>query len=709
MRVDSYLAGRPHRAVPSSGRATGPPCRDQYPANSGVLCFSFRAGVLLLSTLSVLSAQAVHPPPEIPASLSTVSVPQPPPSKLANYVKDVSNQSALVALGKALFWDMQVGSDGVQACASCHYNAGADSRFINQVNPGSDNVFNSVSGPNQALTAASFPIVTNDRVSSQGVYPRAFVDINPDGGPDIAGTPTDSVFKLGDLLVRRVAGRNAPTVINAAFNHRNFWDGRASHFFNGRNPFGDLVPSFVIQQTNNQATPKTVRLENSSLASQAIGPPPNAFEMGSIELFWQKIGKRMLPRVALALQRVAADDSVLGPYARPDKGLKLTYEDLIRQVFRPEFLDSKFYFTCSTNCDKWQFINRQPLPKRPLTTNEYTIIEFNFPLFFGLAIQAYEEQLISTQSKFDQYREGAASLAAEELNGLDVFMGKGKCIACHQGAEFTSASVSHIQQENVIERMYLNPLDPSSIRTYDNGFYRLGQQSKREDIGVGDVAPRTGNPLSFSRSFLDGNLSFQIDACKFEAPFSISVPPYVLPASLPTPLCSFIPPVSDLRKNEQLSVDGAFKTASLRNVELTAPYFHNGSLLTLDDVVQFYNNGGGASGAEHPDITVLGLSSEEVANVVAFLKTLTDERVRTEKAPFDHPAICIPHGQGPNSSGSELQTNLVYLEAVGRTGGSPIATFNDLLAGATAGKTHTLAFPNGCSISNGVVSVPTAP
>jgi hypothetical protein len=51
----------------------------------------------------------------------------------------------------------------------------------------------------------------------------------------------------------------------------------------------------------------------------------------------------------------------------------------------------------------------------------------------------------------------------------------------------------------------------------------------------------------------------------------------------------------------------------------------------------------------------------------------------------------------------------VYLEAVGRTGGSPIATFNDLLAGATAGKAHTLAFPNGCSISNGVVSVPTAP
>jgi len=95
----------------------------------------------------------------------------------------VKDSTALAVLGKALFWDMQVGSDGIQACASCHYNAGADSRFKNQVNPGSDNSFNSVSGANQALTAASFPIVTNDRVSSQGVYPRSFVTLTQAADP----------------------------------------------------------------------------------------------------------------------------------------------------------------------------------------------------------------------------------------------------------------------------------------------------------------------------------------------------------------------------------------------------------------------------------------------------------------------------------------------------------------------------------------------
>ena len=46
------------------------------------------------------------------------------------------DQAALVRLGKALFWDMQAGSDGVQSCATCHFNAGADSRSKNQISPG---------------------------------------------------------------------------------------------------------------------------------------------------------------------------------------------------------------------------------------------------------------------------------------------------------------------------------------------------------------------------------------------------------------------------------------------------------------------------------------------------------------------------------------------------------------------------------------------
>ena len=68
--------------------------------------------------------------PLLPPSLTTVAVPEPP-----NLYDFVADKQAAIQLGKALFWDMKVGSDGVMACASCHFQAGADSRSINQVKP----------------------------------------------------------------------------------------------------------------------------------------------------------------------------------------------------------------------------------------------------------------------------------------------------------------------------------------------------------------------------------------------------------------------------------------------------------------------------------------------------------------------------------------------------------------------------------------------
>src|SRR5215510_7589188 len=55
-----------------------------------------------------------------PGNLKEIAVPE--PTDLDRYV---SNREVAIALGKALFWDMQVGSDGVQSCASCHFRAGA--------------------------------------------------------------------------------------------------------------------------------------------------------------------------------------------------------------------------------------------------------------------------------------------------------------------------------------------------------------------------------------------------------------------------------------------------------------------------------------------------------------------------------------------------------------------------------------------------------
>ena len=72
-----------------------------------------------------------------------------------------------------------------------------------------------------------------------------------------------------------------------------------------------------------------------------------------------------------------------------------------------------------------------------------------------------------------------------------------------------------------------------------------------------------------------------------------------------------------------------FKTPTLRNIELTAPYMHNGVYSTLEEVMDFYNNGGGAGLSIAPVNQTLppdklNLSKKEISNIIAFMKTLTD-------------------------------------------------------------------------------------
>ncbi|MEY2806589.1 MAG: hypothetical protein RIR65_1006, partial [Planctomycetota bacterium] len=69
--------------------------------------------------------------------LSTLPIPL-PADLMTKYVRDFD---AAVRLGKAFFWDVQAGSDGATACASCHWNAGADARTMSQLHPGFDNTY----------------------------------------------------------------------------------------------------------------------------------------------------------------------------------------------------------------------------------------------------------------------------------------------------------------------------------------------------------------------------------------------------------------------------------------------------------------------------------------------------------------------------------------------------------------------------------------
>ncbi len=256
-------------------------------------------------------------------------------------------------LGKALFWDMQVGSDGIQACASCHFHAGVDNRTRNQLNPnhlGGDVILNLHGGvANQNLTAADFPFHklvdpeipgepllnpgnvasdTNDVASSMGVRFRQFVNIRPIGAlsfgfiqssgvrallPDLGNAVADPIPLFQGL--RRVEPRNTPTIFATAFNFDNFWDGRARHDANGGSVFGPADPQFhvfidedggLLDGASNgdfrpdlvvedpEVAEQPVRIRFSSLASLATGPALSDFEMSFAGRNWPKLAKKLL-------------------------------------------------------------------------------------------------------------------------------------------------------------------------------------------------------------------------------------------------------------------------------------------------------------------------------------------------------------------------------------------------------------------------------
>ena len=85
-------------------------------------------------------------------------------------------------------------------------------------------------------------------------------------------------------------------MINAVFNHRNFWDMRAQNLFNGVNPFGDRDPDAFVYSAANPLSPARVKvlLDNSSLASQAVGPPTNRFEMSADGRTFPDVGRSLM-------------------------------------------------------------------------------------------------------------------------------------------------------------------------------------------------------------------------------------------------------------------------------------------------------------------------------------------------------------------------------------------------------------------------------
>jgi len=194
----------------------------------------------------------------------------------------------------------------------------------------------------------------------------------------------------------------------------------------------------------------------------------------------------------------------------------------------------------------------------------------------GAALASYERTLVAGDSRFDRWRFGgdASALSEVERAGFELFAGKGRCTTCHRVGEREALFTDH-------------------------GFHNTG-------IGW----RRAFATPAHTRVELAPGVYAELDRRTIES-FSE-------------------PPAKDVGRSE-ITLDPkdrwAYKTPSLRNVALTAPYMHDGSLSSLEAVVEFYDRGGVDNPEKSVRIAPLGLSADERAALVAFLRTLTGSGV----------------------------------------------------------------------------------
>jgi cytochrome c peroxidase len=188
------------------------------------------------------------------------------------------------------------------------------------------------------------------------------------------------------------------------------------------------------------------------------------------------------------------------------------------------------------------------------------------------AIAAYERTQFSFNAPFDRFTAGDQSAISESAKrGWTLFNGKARCNSCH-GLPDEAA-------------------DPALFT--DRGFHNIGVGVAQHDV-------------------------VRL-ACRAETQVNAQSPLELDRAALMTDLTA----LGRYLVTRRPADIAAFKTPGLRNVMITAPYFHDGSHTTLWDVVDHYNKGGEANPWLDPAIQPLGLTDPEIDDLVEFLATLT--------------------------------------------------------------------------------------
>jgi len=196
----------------------------------------------------------------------------------------------------------------------------------------------------------------------------------------------------------------------------------------------------------------------------------------------------------------------------------------------------------------------------------------------GKALAAFERTRLSTEAPFDRFLRGdEKAFNASQRRGWALFTGKARCGNCHT-------------------------YDPALPLFGDNRFHNTGVAAHKQDFN--QLATRA------AESAAAGNKS-EIDKLALETDYS------ELGRFLVT------------QKRDDIA---AFKTPFLRDVLLTGPYMHDGSLETLWDVVEFFNKGGERNPFLDAEMKPLGLNASEVDDLVNFLGALTSDRFTALRA-----------------------------------------------------------------------------
>lgn len=210
------------------------------------------------------------------------------------------------------------------------------------------------------------------------------------------------------------------------------------------------------------------------------------------------------------------------------------------------------------------------------------------------AIASFERTIVAGDSPFDRWHYGGDEKAVNDQvkRGFNIFLTKGRCVSCH-----------------AMEQDY-------ALFT-DNRFHNIGVGVNRIQAEIPQFAP----------AFLTAK-SAGTDVDK---------------AVLTNPKASEL---GRFAVTETLDEIGAFKTSTLRNVAVTAPFMHDGSLKTLRDVVEHYNNGG-VTKKDDPvndflsgGIRPLNLTDQEMSDLVAFMESLTSPQFAAQKAASANPVSC---------------------------------------------------------------------